>query len=158
MGPESNKKFQGSVVASIAYAYCTTKDYEKAISNMQVELDLERDLEDIDGQCRVLSNLGYTYYKMRKFDKSLESHRRQMTLAMRAQLFQSVASALNALGHIHVARNDFRSAVSMPRAFHRGRVVQAVGSSFLSALPMQSGDGWKSESVRPSYVTTVRAG
>lgn len=112
LGPENNKKFRGSVLASIAYAYCTTRDYEKALVNMQAELDLERDLEDVNGQCRVLSNIGYIYYKMRKFDKSLESHRRQMTLAMRAQLFQQVAIALNALGHIHVARNDFRSAIT----------------------------------------------
>ena len=107
-----NKKFKGSVLSTIGYAYCTMRDYEKAVTYMLKELDVESELEDINAQCRVLSNLGYTYYKMRKFDKSLESHRKQLSLAMRTHLFQQASIALNAIGHVHAARNDFTSALT----------------------------------------------
>lgn len=107
-----NKKFKGSVLSTIALAYCLMKDYEKAATYMQKELEVENELEDANGQCKVLSNLGYTYYKLRKFDKSLEAHRKQLNLAMKTHLFQQASVALNALGHVHAARNDYLNALT----------------------------------------------
>lgn len=106
------RRLMSSVFSTISYAYCMRKEYDKAIINMEKELEIEDEALDIIGQCRVLGNLGYTYYKMRKFDKSLEAHRKQVNKAMRARLFPQASLALNAIGHIHVARNDFTNALT----------------------------------------------
>lgn len=107
-----HRKFKGSVLSAVSRAYFLLMEYEKAIKYMQKEYEIEKDLEDVGGQCRVLSNLGHTYFKMRKYDDSLRSHRMQLNLAMKSHLFQQAAAALNALGHVHVARNDFSSALT----------------------------------------------
>lgn len=107
-----NKKWKSSVLSTISYAYCSMKDFEKAITYMQKELDIENELLDVVGQCRVLSNLGYTYYKMRRFAESLEAHRKQVNVAFRSRLYQKTSMGLNALGHVHVARNDFVAALT----------------------------------------------
>lgn len=112
VAPGESKKFKTSVLSTISYAYCLRKEYDRAVSHMKKEFDIESELEDVTAQCRVLSNLGYTYYKMRKYDKSIDAHRKQVNLAMRSQLFQQASQALNAMGHVHVARNDYTSALT----------------------------------------------
>lgn len=106
------RKLLGSVLSTISLAYCLRKEYDKAIIYMQTEFEIEEEVLDITGQCRVLGNIGYTYYKMRKYDLSLDAHRKQVNRAMRAKLFEQASTALNAIGHIHVARGDFSSAIT----------------------------------------------
>lgn len=106
------RRLLGSVLSTISYAYCVRREFDKAIIYMKTELEIEEEVLDVTGQCRVLGNIGYTYYKMRKYDLSLEAHRKQVNRAMRAKLFEQVSTALNAIGHIHVARGDFSSALT----------------------------------------------
>ena len=107
-----DKKIMSSALSTVALAFCALEDYDKAIAYMQKELKVESELEDVNGQCRVLSNLGFTCFKLRKFDKSLEAHRRQLNLAMKSNLYHQASMALNAIGHVHVARNDFPDALT----------------------------------------------
>ena len=107
-----NKKFRSSILSTLALAHCMRKHYEKAIPYMEEELEVEKELEDVSEQCRVWSNLGYAYYKVRELDKSLDAHREQLRLAMKTHLFTQASMALNALGHVHAARNDFSNALT----------------------------------------------
>lgn len=99
-------------MSSISHAYCTLRDYDKAISYMLKELEIEKELEDVQGQCRVLSNLGYTYYKVRKFENSLKVHREQFSLALKTDLLSVASQAVNAIGHVHAAKSDYSNALT----------------------------------------------
>lgn len=109
---QTNKRFKLSILSSLSNAYCLMQDYNKAIQYMLQELELEEHLEDVRGKCRILGNLGYTYFKLRMFDKSLEFHRKQVDIAMKTQLYQQAHLALNAMGHIHAAKNDHSNALT----------------------------------------------
>lgn len=102
---EDEKRFRSSVLSTTSFVFCAIGDYNKALAYMKRELEIETELNDVVGQCRVLGNIGYSYYKMRKFEKSLEAHRQQLTLAGKNNLRQRAAQAFNATGHVHMARN-----------------------------------------------------
>lgn len=108
----ANRKLISSVLSTLSYAYSLMKNYEKAISYMKEELEIETKLDNVVGQCRVLSNMGHTYYKMRNYDESIEVHRKHNNLAMRTRLYLQLSAGLNAIGHVHVARNDFTCALT----------------------------------------------
>lgn len=107
-----DKKLTGSVLSSLSCAFYLMGHYEKAISYMKEELQLEKKLDNVVNQCRVLSNMGHTYYKMRNYEESIEAHREHNNLAMKNSLYLQLSAGLNAIGHIHVARNDFTCALT----------------------------------------------
>lgn len=111
MGP-SNSKLKGSVYSAIAHGHFKCKEFNEAIRYLQRELKIETELYDVDGQCRVLSNLGYIYYRLHRYDESIKMHRKQIDLGMKANLYKHVCSALNALGHIHSALSNFNAALT----------------------------------------------
>lgn len=124
-----NKKLRGSVLSAVSHAHYCLGEYEKAVNYMKKEYEIENELEDVQGQCRILSNIGYTYFRMGKFEDSLNHHRLQAQLAMPNHLFPCVSRALNALGHVHAARNDYNNALtSHTRCLE---IVRQLGEDFV---------------------------
>ncbi|KAG9509676.1 Tetratricopeptide repeat protein 28 [Fragariocoptes setiger] len=104
-------KLRGSVYAALSSAYWALNNAEKAIAYARKDLEIEIDSKDLVGQCRVFSNLGCVYYLKRNFRESLEAHRNQLDLAMKIGDSHQVVTALNALGHVHVALDNLSSAL-----------------------------------------------
>lgn len=79
---------------------------------MQEDLQVAKQLEDINSECRAIGNLGSAMFATHRNQDALAHHREQLKLSLKRKDRSSAAAALSSLGHVYSALGDFKNAMA----------------------------------------------
>ncbi|XP_053375846.1 tetratricopeptide repeat protein 28-like isoform X2 [Mercenaria mercenaria] len=104
-------KLRGSVFSALSSGYWGLGNIDKAITYMQKDLQVAKNLGDAEGECRAYGNLGSAYFSKGHYKEALSHDRFQLVLAMRLKDRQTATVALGRLGHVYTAIGDYPNAL-----------------------------------------------
>ncbi|KAK3597208.1 hypothetical protein CHS0354_003712 [Potamilus streckersoni] len=104
-------KLRGSVFSALSSAHWGLGNIDKAITFMQKDLQVSKELGDQEGECRAYGNLGAAHYSKGNYKEALTNHRFQLVLSMRLKDRQTATVALSSLGHVYTAIGDYPNAL-----------------------------------------------
>ncbi|EDV22060.1 uncharacterized protein TRIADDRAFT_29035, partial [Trichoplax adhaerens] len=105
-------RLRGSVYSALSTAYWRLGDTDRAIHFMNEDLQVAKQLEDVDGECRAVGNLGNALFAKHRSQDALTHLREQLKLSMRRKDRSSAAVALSSLGHVYSALGDIKNAMA----------------------------------------------
>ncbi|MBS7268968.1 MAG: tetratricopeptide repeat protein [Candidatus Freyarchaeota archaeon] len=78
----------------------TSKDFEKSLELHQKALNIAREAEDLEGEARALTNIGYVQFRQQKLDEALDTLNEALKIANKAKDDYIRAVALSNIGII----------------------------------------------------------
>lgn len=97
----------------IGIAYDVRGNYEKALFNYNVSLDLSKQFGFKNTEGSALSNIGYTYWNMDNYEKALEYFNQAVTIFEAINNQTNLANTLNNMGLIYMRQQKHNEAMKL---------------------------------------------
>jgi len=104
----NSKAYLGAIYSAIGNDYAYLCDLNNALLYYDRELEIERDLNDQEGESAVLGSIGEIYQNQGNYDKALEYYNKSLQLTSKTN---DIASIYNNIGNVYLDKRDKNKAV-----------------------------------------------
>lgn len=126
-----DRRIEGKAYNQLFKLHFRLKDYDKALSYIQLTDSLYTQEADTTSLISIKSNKASVYLKLKEYNKALASYSEAMTLSQTRRDPKTMVSVLNNIGYTYMEAEDFESA----EKFLRGAITLNKNIKAINAAP-----------------------
>ena len=92
------------------------KEYERAFNTFSLALEIEREINNVEGIANLLNNIGVNFYEMGEYDKALEYYEQSMPLFKATNNLNRLPAIYHNFARVYLAQGKIDRGTEICRA------------------------------------------